>query len=319
MSHELTVFISYKSEEADAAAFVRDRLMNSGISVWMAPDSIPASSSYPEEIYDGISGSDAFVLLLSERSQTSKWVFRELHTADSLNKPICPFWIENCVLRGRVIMLLSDIQMIEAYRDREKAVEQLIRNIKDVVSPSDTGKDTVSGKSDLPVSAEDEFAGYPPTDYAGGTYQGEMKDGKRHGRGKMVYPSGAVYIGEFQSNTTHGVGRLEYTNGDVYEGNFRYGKRRGSGKLSFADGSVYEGGFRDGKFAGTGKYTYADGSVYEGEFRAGKCKGQGKLTSPDGSVYEGAFRDGVKHGMGKLTAPDGTVIEGEWKDGEFVG
>ena len=52
MSHELTVFISYKSEEADAAAFVRDRLMEGGtVVVDAGDDAIQAVTSV--KIEDG--------------------------------------------------------------------------------------------------------------------------------------------------------------------------------------------------------------------------------------------------------------------------
>ena len=134
MNKPLTAFISYKSEEANAAYFVKNFLLRNGISVWMAPDSIPASSSYPEEIYDGISGCDAFVLILSERSQMSKWVFRELHTADNLEKPIFPFVIENCVLMGRINMMISDLQMIDAYNNMDKAAERLTTIATGIIS-----------------------------------------------------------------------------------------------------------------------------------------------------------------------------------------
>lgn len=44
------VFISYSSKEKEIADLVRETLENNGISCWMAPESIPASSGYAAEI-----------------------------------------------------------------------------------------------------------------------------------------------------------------------------------------------------------------------------------------------------------------------------
>ena len=44
------VFISYSSKEKEMADLVRETLENNGISCWMAPESIPASSGYAAEI-----------------------------------------------------------------------------------------------------------------------------------------------------------------------------------------------------------------------------------------------------------------------------
>ena len=35
-------------------------------------------------------------------------------------------------------------------------------------------------------------------------YEGQMKDGKRHGHGYAVFPSGARYFGEWSCNKKHG-------------------------------------------------------------------------------------------------------------------
>ncbi len=68
------VFISYKAEEFDEANWVRGTLEHNGISCWMAPASIMGGSSYAEEIPKAIRECRVFVLLLSEKSQRSKWV-----------------------------------------------------------------------------------------------------------------------------------------------------------------------------------------------------------------------------------------------------
>ena len=80
-SQPKAVFISYKTEEFDDANWVRATLENNGISCWMAPMCIPGGSSYAVEIPNAIKQCTVFVLILSEKSQLSKWVPRELDQA----------------------------------------------------------------------------------------------------------------------------------------------------------------------------------------------------------------------------------------------
>ena len=39
-----------------------------------------------------------------------------------------------------------------------------------------------------------------------GTYNGQIKDGKRHGLGKMIYSDGDVYEGYWKDDELHGKG-----------------------------------------------------------------------------------------------------------------
>ena len=58
-------------------------------------------------------------------------------------------------------------------------------------------------------------------------YTGEMKDGKRHGRGVMVTASGNRYEGDWKEGKQHGRGVYVWANGDRYEGDFKDGKEHG--------------------------------------------------------------------------------------------
>jgi len=46
------------------------------------------------------------------------------------------------------------------------------------------------------------------------TYTGEYRDGKRHGKGTMIYPDGSKYVGEWKDGLRHGHGLYIYPNGD---------------------------------------------------------------------------------------------------------
>ena len=55
----------------------------------------------------------------------------------------------------------------------------------------------------------------------GGTYDGEWKAGKPHGRGTFVYPDGATYEGEYVKGQMQGPGTFYYPSGEVDVGLFK--------------------------------------------------------------------------------------------------
>jgi hypothetical protein len=56
----------------------------------------------------------------------------------------------------------------------------------------------------------------------GSVYDGEIKDGKRHGQGKFTFSDGEVYIGQYD-NDQRTQGTLTFPNGDIYQGTFKNG------------------------------------------------------------------------------------------------
>lgn len=105
------VFISYKSEEFKEASWIKEKLEAEGISCWMAPGSIQGGSSYAAEIPQAIRNCVVFVVILSEKAQTSKWVPRELDQAINEEKVIMPFMVENCSLKDEFHNLIIMIQL----------------------------------------------------------------------------------------------------------------------------------------------------------------------------------------------------------------
>ncbi len=127
------VFISYKAEEFDEADWVKSVLENNGISCWMAPMSIPGGSSYAAEIPQAIRQCKVFVLMLSEKTQNSKWVPRELDQAINASKIIMPFMIENCALKDDFNFYLTNVQRYAAYENKSAAIEKMIREIRAIM------------------------------------------------------------------------------------------------------------------------------------------------------------------------------------------
>ena len=151
-----------------------------------------------------------------------------------------------------------------------------------------------------------------------GTYIGERKNGKKHGRGKMTYSSGSVYIGNWKNDKKEGQGRMDYSSGSNYVGEWKNGLMDGKGRMNSRFG-IYEGEWKEGDKHGKGKMEYRSGRVYEGEWKEGFKHGKGKMKYRNGSVYDGQWEEGEKHGKGKMEYNDGDIYDGEWREGEKHG
>ena len=52
----------------------------------------------------------------------------------------------------------------------------------------------------------------------GNNYDGDLKNGKKHGRGVYRWANGAVYEGDYKDDKRHGQGEYRSTDGRVYNG-----------------------------------------------------------------------------------------------------
>lgn len=93
MAHD--VFLSYSSEDGEAAQTLGRVLEAAGIRCWIAPRDVIPGQDYAEAIVDAIDQCAIFVLLLSSRSNESPHVRREAERAASKGKRMVPLRIEN--------------------------------------------------------------------------------------------------------------------------------------------------------------------------------------------------------------------------------
>jgi len=149
------------------------------------------------------------------------------------------------------------------------------------------------------------------------TYQGEWKDGKQCGVGKMIYENGGVYEGFWRDGQANGFGSYKAgTNssmvGSSYSGMFNAGRANGYGVFKFADQSSYRGMFCNDRRHGIGMETHSDGLQYIGPYIMGKKRGIGRLKSPNDEYFIGEFSDNEISGYGVYRWPDGRTYEGYW-------
>jgi hypothetical protein len=158
---------------------------------------------------------------------------------------------------------------------------------------SGENKNDNSHESLLPSNNKD----LPLTNSKSIHYEGEWKNNRREGKGKLVIKkNGKVkkYSGHFINGKLNGQGTLE-TEIARYSGIFKNNRLNGQGVYENQNGEKYIGGFLDFKFEGKGTYTFKDKSLYIGDFKAGKLHGKGRLFNS-------------KHKV---------IRSGRWEAGEF--
>lgn len=174
----------------------------------------------------------------------------------------------------------------------------------------------------------------------GSTYQGQWRDGNRHGVGTQWARSGELlYQGYFEndkaSGDVHGLPRPEasfaassgiikkYKSSQLHwhgrQSTSRlasgYGvvvSRDNEGKIS----GIYHGFATEGKMSGEVVAIYAKvRQAYVGAFSDWSENGEGQMFYPDGTTYVGRWVDATRQGLGTLYAANGNVIH----RGRFVG
>ncbi|XP_072012072.1 MORN repeat-containing protein 1 isoform X2 [Engystomops pustulosus] len=142
-------------------------------------------------------------------------------------------------------------------------------------------------------------------------YEGEWKDGKKHGHGKLLFRDGSYYEGEFVHGEITGSGlRYWAAQGNTYSGEFLDGELHGHGVMKYKDGGRYEG---------HGLLVDKDGQTYSGAFHHNKRHGDGQMTFQNGDHYEGNWVLDQRQGHGVLHCVDGTIYEGQWRNDVFSG
>ena len=166
----------------------------------------------------------------------------------------------------------------------------------------------------------------------GSSYDGECREGKYNGYGKIVYPDGTSYEGMFEDGSPVGMERnymaySELVNVGKHTRTFVFdnlANKKGVASLVTAAGvkvMVREmasvevtcyGKFKDDIMT-AGKVTVSDGTWLEGFFEDGVLiQGRGKTVDKYGTVYTGEIKNGFPHGKGECQYKDGTVFKGNF-------
>lgn len=134
----------------------------------------------------------------------------------------------------------------------------------------------------------------------------------------IKYTKGNRYEGEMKNGMRHGYGIYFYQNGDRYEGWWECNIKNGMGTFFYKDGSLYVGQWSNNDKNGLGTFYYKSGDKYNGNFLNNKRHGKGCYISSDNSKYIGYFKSNQKHGKGIMYFSKGKIAKEIWKDGSLV-
>jgi hypothetical protein len=141
------VFVSYSTKDQAIADAVREHLQNNGVSCWMAPHNLLGGSDWATGIVEAIDQSQALLLILSQASNVSDDVKREVGRASTKRIPIVPFFIENVELSKHMEYFLATTHWLGAdARHIELRMAHLLDTVKTLV-----GDPIASGAQRIPV------------------------------------------------------------------------------------------------------------------------------------------------------------------------
>lgn len=106
-------FVSHSSKDIKIVEQIVNVLKECGIPYWKAPEMIPAGSNYAKEIPMALKNCSIFLFIVSNASQSSIWVEKELDSAVNARKNIIPVRIDDTPLSDMYTFYMNNIQMID--------------------------------------------------------------------------------------------------------------------------------------------------------------------------------------------------------------
>jgi hypothetical protein len=136
MAHD--VFVSYSTKDKPVADAVVAGLESQGIRCWIAPRDVTPGTSWGDAIVNAIGASRIMVVVLSENSNHSRQVIREVERAVANEVIIIPFRIENIDPTGAMAYFLSTEHWLDALTPPlERHIEKLQTTIQLFLSGGD--------------------------------------------------------------------------------------------------------------------------------------------------------------------------------------
>jgi hypothetical protein len=124
-----TVFISHSSSDKAVADNVCDFLEGRGVKCWIAPRDVMPGKNYGAAIVDAIDECNVFVLILSNESNRSGQVVREVERAASRNAVVIPFRIADVKPSRDLEFYVSATHWLDATNQPEKHFDALLQAI----------------------------------------------------------------------------------------------------------------------------------------------------------------------------------------------
>ncbi|HKY96033.1 MAG TPA: toll/interleukin-1 receptor domain-containing protein [Kiloniellales bacterium] len=148
------VFVSHAKEDSAVAERISGFLESRGVSCWIAPRDVPGGMEYGAAILQGIEESSVLLLVLSEQSNESQFVHREVERAVSKAKPVLPIRIREIAPSGALEFFLSQAQWVDAWQPPiERHLDNLLRAIQVLAGNAPTTAGTAHPTAAATLSA----------------------------------------------------------------------------------------------------------------------------------------------------------------------
>lgn len=147
MSGNNYVFISHSSKDEKMVNHLTQMLRDNQILYWKAPEMIPIGSNYAREIPKAIKECSVFLLVVSENSQKSIWVEKELDSAICNKKNVIPIQIDDTGLNDMFHFYLNNVQAILANDGLEEVFGEVKKRILSMFGGTGSDNDSVERKA----------------------------------------------------------------------------------------------------------------------------------------------------------------------------
>ncbi len=220
----------------------------------------------------------------------------------------------------------DDTEESDEYRDIptqslvERAQDNTIEKVKNAYSMKKVQTATDNPRKMVPVDKVIRVS-----DNEQYLYFGELKSGRRNGRGRTMMKNGCTaYEGGYLDDKRDGFGVYYYKTGKIcYVGDWKSNRRNGVG-VAFqpSDRSMYVGGWDNdcpigmgAKFDSTGNLSFA------GRWESGSREGAGMMYDPqDGSIFVSCWENDVLSDKGtKFDSQGNLIYSGSWHKGKRSG
>lgn len=150
------VFISYAFEDREYADAVCAGLEQRGLSCWIAPRNIEPGSDWASVISEAIHHSRSLVLILSENSNTSSHIAREVSLADKYQVPLFCFRKEDIQPSRILEYYLVNIQWLDCFSIPDALVlDQLFVIVSKPKAPPTQSEISNLLQAQMPIRAEE--------------------------------------------------------------------------------------------------------------------------------------------------------------------
>ena len=128
----------------------------------------------------------------------------------------------------------------------------------------------------------------------------------RNGSGILYYSNGLCYEGEFKDGCRHGYGILKFNHIEIYNGDWVKDEIEGTGKIRNC--AIIN------KRKSVNTSCLSKWISYNGEFKGSKFDGEGTLYLQGGEKFIGVFLGGNACGEGTIFRKNGEMESGFWKN-----